>query len=72
MKHMDLRAARLRVKPFLSQGRLAELSGVDQPTISRIESGEVANPAWDTVKKLADALDIDPRMLVFGHERASV
>ena len=64
MKRTDLKTARLRRK--LSQGKLANLSGVDQPIISRIEAGKVRNPAFDTVIKLAHALDIDPRALRFG------
>lgn len=67
MKRIDLRTARLRAS--LSQGQLAEKSGVDQPIISRIENGHVTNPAFDTVYKLAAALDIDPRSLRFGPGR---
>lgn len=61
---MDLRTARTKAK--LSQHALAQASDVAQPIISRIENGLVANPAFDTVIKLAKALDIDPRVLVFG------
>ncbi len=64
MKRMDLRTARKRAK--LSQGALAAAAHVAQPIISRIENGKVENPAFDTVIKLAKALDIDPRALVFG------
>lgn len=66
MKRMDLRTARMKAK--LSQAELAEASDVDQPTISRLETGKVSNPNFDTVLKLAAALDIDPRVLVFGEQ----
>lgn len=66
MKRMNLRTARKRAK--LSQADLAEASGVKQPIISRIETGVTASPEWETVRKLAAALDVDPRVLKFGHE----
>ena len=66
MKRMDLRTARTRAK--LSQHALAEAADVAQPIISRIENGQVSNPAFDTVIKLAKALDLDPRVLQFGQE----
>ena len=39
-----------------SQAELAELSGIDQSDISKLERG-VANPSIKTLKKIADALD---------------
>ena len=41
----------------LSQKQLAELSGVPQPEISRLEGG-LANPTLDTMVKLMVALDL--------------
>lgn len=38
-----------------------------QTAISNIEIGRVANPKWDTVRVLAEALDIDPRQLRFEY-----
>ena len=53
-----------REKKKLSQDRLAELSGVPQNTISRIERGERLNPHKSTLEKLARVLDVDqPAML---------
>ena len=60
---MDLRTARLA--RHLSQAKLAHLSGVDQGRISRIETGATTDPAFSTVRLLAEALDMDPRDLRF-------
>lgn len=51
----QLKAARLA--HGLSQPALAELSGLQQAEISRIETG-VANPAADTLVRLASALQL--------------
>lgn len=66
MKRMDLRTARIR--KHLSQADLAEASGVQQPIISRLETGKTEKPEWETVRRLAEALDVDPRVLKFGPE----
>lgn len=42
----------------LSQKALEDLSGVGQRTISGIETGEVRNPGWEIVARLAHALDL--------------
>lgn len=61
-----------RAKKNLTQEALEDLSGVNQATISAIESGKVTQPAFQTVCALAEALDIDPRALNFGvHSEAS-
>jgi transcriptional regulator with XRE-family HTH domain len=49
---------RLRINKGLSQNRLAQLSGVSQTAIWKIEQGGGANPA--TLKKLADVLGVQP------------
>jgi transcriptional regulator with XRE-family HTH domain len=48
----------------LTQEQLAERSGVDQTTISNLETGRVTDPSWSTVMRLADALDVDAKALV--------
>lgn len=47
----------------MTQEELAAKSGVDQPTISSLEIGRVRNPSWETVAKLARALDTSPEDL---------
>jgi len=60
-----LRAA--RKKAGLTQGRLAERSGIDRATISLIENGHEA-PRSDTIQKLAAALHVPPAAL-WSHPR---
>jgi transcriptional regulator with XRE-family HTH domain len=52
-----------RARAGLSQGRLAERSGVSRPTISRIERAVAADVGLDTLQKLADALGTTVRDL---------
>lgn len=42
----------------LSQQQLSRVSGVAQPIISEIESGKAHYPTFDTVLKLAKALEV--------------
>jgi transcriptional regulator with XRE-family HTH domain len=52
----------LRIDKGLSQNRLAQLSGVSQTAIWKIEHGGGANPA--TLKKLGDVLGVRASELV--------
>jgi transcriptional regulator with XRE-family HTH domain len=57
------RLRELRVGRMLSQSELAKLAGTTQATISGFErSKRTAQPK--TVRKLADALGVEPRELV--------
>lgn len=47
-----------------TQGRLAEEAGVSPTTVSGIESGRVSRPHFGTIKRLAEALNVDPRELL--------
>ena len=40
--------------------RLAQLSGVEQTTISQLELGKVRDPRWSTISALAGALHLAP------------
>jgi transcriptional regulator with XRE-family HTH domain len=53
-----------------TQEELAAKAELDQATISNIENGRVTRPAYNTVFKLAAALEIDPRSLRFGQREA--
>jgi transcriptional regulator with XRE-family HTH domain len=57
-----LRDARRRAA--LTQGELADKSGVGITTITRIESGHITEPRVSTLRRLANALDIEPRDLL--------
>jgi transcriptional regulator with XRE-family HTH domain len=54
-----------REAQFLTQGELAERSGVSRQTINRIEQGEI-EPRFKTIRRLATALGVEPRELVEG------
>ncbi len=62
-----LYARRLRM---WTQGRLASKAGVSPTTVSGIESGRISSPHFGTVRKLAIALNVDPRNLISAAEPA--
>jgi len=47
----------------MTQEELSKLSGVDRTVICRIERGEIRRPKWETVSKLAKALEVPPEEL---------
>lgn len=49
-----------------TQGRLAEKSGVSPTTVSSIESGKISRPHFGTLRKVAEALGIEPEELASG------
>ncbi|SDZ52529.1 helix-turn-helix domain-containing protein [Herbiconiux ginsengi] len=49
----------------ISQWDLAELSGVHFTNIGRVERGE-SNPTFVTILRIADALNLNPAVLVDG------
>lgn len=55
---------RLRRSRMWTQGRLAEESGLSPTTVSGIESGKISRPHFGTLRKLADALGVEPGVLV--------
>ena len=57
-----------RVRRALSQRELSALSGVSRMTIARLEAGG-ADPFPTTVRKLAQALNIDPAELMAAAEQ---
>lgn len=61
---MTLRDARR--KKNWTQEQLEAASGVDQTVISRLEREPNANPTYETVRRLEDALKLRPGTLVFG------
>jgi transcriptional regulator with XRE-family HTH domain len=57
------RLRELRLEKMLSQAELAKIAGTTQVTISEIERGKrMAQPR--TVRKLSDALGVEPRELI--------
>ena len=64
MKVMHLRP--LREHRGLTQQQLAQLSGVAQNTISKLEGNPNARPVFATVVAIAAALHVDPQRIRFG------
>jgi transcriptional regulator with XRE-family HTH domain len=64
MKALTLREARQRRK--MTQDTLAAESGLDQTTISDLETGRNTNPRYRTIEALAKALGIAPSRLRFS------
>ncbi len=48
----------IRKKKGLSQDKLSKLADVAYNTVVKIESGENSNPTIDTLKKIANALQV--------------
>ena len=48
----------IRKQKGLSQDKLSKLADVSFHTITKIEAGDTPNPTIDTIKKIADALDV--------------
>lgn len=61
--HIGERLRDLRKRALLTQEELAERSGVGVTTIIRIERNQV-EPQGRTIRKLAEALDVEPSELV--------
>jgi transcriptional regulator with XRE-family HTH domain len=54
----------IRERRMWTQARLAEEAGLSPTTVSGIESGRILRPHFGTLRKLADALEVDPRALL--------
>lgn len=70
MKGPDIgvRLIRIRRLRMWTQGRLAKEAGVSPTTVSGIETGRIARPHFGTLQKLAQALDMDPKVLLTPSE----
>src|ERR671916_695945 len=64
MRFLGDELKRLRNERFLSQRDLAQKAGVSPTTIMHLETGESTDPRLSTVRKVAEALGVDPNSLV--------
>ena len=64
MSPIQIRLRELRKAKGLTQVQLAELCGMPQSTISRIESGSTTGIDFDTLDRVAGALDVHPSELI--------
>ncbi len=60
------RLRKVRDMRLLSQRELAERAGLSPTTIHKLESGRVDEPHPRTIRKLADALEVNPDELLRG------
>lgn len=54
----------LRERLGVSQERLGQRAGLTMQTINRIENGRVSISHRLTIKAIAEALDVDPRLIM--------
>lgn len=59
------RLRELRIRRAMTQDELATAAGIGKNTVNRIERDHT-EPRPPTLRKLADALDVDPADLVAG------
>ena len=59
----------LREQKGWTQNYLAKVANITQPTIWRLESGDITNPKMDILKKIALALEVSVDVLTGGPER---
>lgn len=60
---MRLRLKEVRESQFITQRELAAKAGVGLSTIVRLEKGQ-QSPTFQTIKRLASALGVEPSQLV--------
>jgi len=55
---LSVNIKKLRKQKHLSQDKLARLADIPYNTLVKIESGKSSNPTFETLVKLADALQV--------------
>jgi len=64
MSSIKIRLPLIRAERRLSQRRLAALAGLRPDTISALESGKSAGIQFDTLARICEALDCEPKDLL--------
>lgn len=64
MSNIQKTLRKFREEKELSQEKLARLADVANNTIIKIEAGKNKNPTLDTLKKIANALDVSVDELI--------
>ena len=63
--HVGDRLKELRIRRAMTQNELAEAAGIGKNTVNRIERNHT-EPRPPTLRKLADALRVEPAELIGG------
>jgi len=58
MSSIGRNISRYRKQQNMTQKELAEKAGIDMFTLSKIETGTTPNPTIETMKRVADALNL--------------
>lgn len=66
VQSLGLRLRNARKERKLSQVQLAKVTGLKQPSISELESGETKEISGPTLIAISDALNVNPSWLVTG------
>ena len=61
-----------RKRRVLTQAELAQAAGVALITANRLENDAIENPRPETIRKLAQVLDVDPAWLLFGDDTSKI
>lgn len=63
---------KIRQDQNLSQTELAKRTGLSQPTIARLENGGLVRAHWQTVSKIAAALNVTADELLASTGRGKI
>jgi transcriptional regulator with XRE-family HTH domain len=73
MESIGLFIKNARMRKQVSLRELARLTNITPSWFTKVESGVIANPGAEHVKKIFDALDVHPKYLVkFGYEQGDL
>ena len=61
----------IRERRMWTQAQLAEEAGVSPTTVSGIETGRISRPHFGTLRRLANALGVDPQILLTPEQPSS-
>jgi transcriptional regulator with XRE-family HTH domain len=64
--HIGGNLKRLRIERAMTQEELAQAAGIGTNTVTRLEA-DITEPRPPTLRKLAQALDVEPAELVREH-----
>ena len=71
MTPISIRVRELREQRGWTQAHLSQLAGVTEAALSRIENGQTTGIDFQTLEKLAKALDVHPAVLIVKKGKVS-
>lgn len=64
MSPICIRVRELRKQRGWTQSHLSQLAGITEAALSRIENAQTRGVDFETLEKLAEALDVHPAVLI--------